>query len=184
MENYKNKHFACNGCKLSYKSYMGLWKHNKKYHTTCEEITKNNNNEKEEEKKIFKQDLNYIEKSHTKVEKHNNNESNIKYTILKINEPNILVRSCDYFIDATFICNQFNKNFDDWFKMYKTSELMIELLKIKQKELSKLVFSDDTFTWICHELAYQLALWLSPVFALKLGMWISNYQCNNLIKNF
>jgi len=104
------------------------------------------------------------------------NEDTIKvlYSIILIDNLNIYVRSTDLYIDANSMCKQYNKEFNDWYFQDFITELMCEIANKTHISVKKLIVRDKDYIWICHEIAQQLAFWLSPIFAVKTGLWLKN----------
>lgn len=169
-EELQKKKYFCRKCNKSLSDRNSRWRHEKtcKFisNTTLQDKIKNLENKIDEltSKEIINSD--------------NSNETNtvktkIVYTIAKIDEVNILTRKDDYYIDGNFMCTLHNKNFEDWFNLKSTTDLMHELSKLKKTNISNLFARDKPFVWLCHELAIQLAQWLSSLYAVKISLWIS-----------
>jgi len=88
-------------------------------------------------------------------------------------------RETDNYINATQLCKADNKNFDDWYNLDSTKELIIELTK-NQKEI--LIEKKYKTIFIHPDLAIQLAQWISPKFAIQVSKWIRELYIENNIK--
>ncbi len=114
----------------------------------------------------------------------NNNISileNKEYLI--INDITIQNRINDNYINATQLCKAGNKNFNDWYILESTKQLINELEKtiiISNEEFAILgnnihnffIDKNNQDIWIHPDLAIQLAQWISPVFAIQISKWI------------
>lgn len=135
-----------------------------------------------------------IIQKHLDDEKEKEKEQILKDLGGEININGIIIKSReDGFVDATSLCKAGNKQFNDWYRLETTKELIKAL---EQEEIIKTgypVFKNEhnilkdgitTFksldvskgryggSWIHPDLAVQLAQWLSPVFALQVSRWI------------
>jgi hypothetical protein len=124
-----------------------------------------------------------IEELKTKI--NNNNESNtdnkilgkpiIEFHKLILNDVIIVSRTEDNYINATQLCQASNKQFNDWFRLNTTKQL-ISVLEAETGTVSQLVDVkigvDHSGTWIHPDLAIQLAQWISPIFLLQVSKWI------------
>jgi hypothetical protein len=129
-------------------------------------IQKHLDDEKEKEKEQILKDL--------------GGELNINGIIIKSRE--------DGFVDATSLCKAGGKQFNDWYRLETTKELIKAL---EQEEILitgyPVIKNEDGITtfksvdvckgryggsWIHPDLAVQLAQWLSPTFALQVSRWI------------
>jgi len=103
---------------------------------------------------------------------------------LVLNEITIISRSEDGYINAKQLCQAGNKQFNDWYKLKSTKELIDVLRKNEEKvnmETSISQFVDikknnsanfEQNIWIHPDLAIQLAQWISPEFTLQVSRWI------------
>ncbi len=98
---------------------------------------------------------------------------------LSINNVDIISRMEDNYINATQLCQAGNKQFNDWFRLNSTKQLINEaesetgipvsqLIDIKKGNTNKY----NQGTWIHPDLAIQLAQWISSKFALQVSKWI------------
>jgi len=154
---------------------------------------------------INNQLINIINDKNKKIEELNKNQQIIQPIIekqintfesLTLNNIVITSRSEDNFINATQLCQAGGKQFNDWFRLNNTKQLINELyndldfneLKSKTgipvldlKSKSTIISShfidinkggNHIGTWIHPDLAIQLAQWLSPKFAIQVSKWI------------
>jgi hypothetical protein len=180
-EELKQKKYFCRKCNKSLSNRNSRWRHEK----TCKFISNTTlqNKIKNLESKIDElslKEINYVDNSNV----NNDIKNKIVYTIAKIDDVNIITRREDNYIDGNFMCALHNKNFEDWFNLQSTTSLMYELSKLKKSNIADLFIKDKPFVWLCHELAIQLAQWLSSLFAIKISLWISEIDGkNNIINN-
>ena len=165
-------------------------------------ILKNNINNPQ----INNQLINIIYDKNKKIEELKNSpkiiqpiiEKQIKtFESLTLNNIVITSRSDDNFINATQLCQAGGKQFNDWYRLNTTKQLINEFgtkagipaLDSQNntiKNLLKLVDinKDGSYigTWIHPELAIQLAQWLSPKFAIQVSKWIINLFTNGKVE--
>ena len=117
-----------------------------------------------------------------KTKINNNNESNtdnkilgkpiIEFHKLILNDVIIVSRTEDNYINATQLCQAGNKQFNDWFRLNTTKQL-ISVLEAETGTISQLVDVkigvNHSGTWIHPDLAIQLAQWISPIFSLQVN---------------
>ena len=81
----------------------------------------------------------------------------------------------DGYINATQMCKDFGKNFQDWYDL-EVSKVFINdlssIISIPPSELVKFSQNHEDI-WIHPELILQIAQWVSPSFALKVRNWIN-----------
>ena len=93
-----------------------------------------------------------------------------KFTSLTLNDIIITSRENDYFINAILLCHAGSKNFNEWYKLNSTKELIEEYTKLNiynviDKKSNKII-------WIHPDLACNLAQWISNSFYLQICKWI------------
>ena len=156
---------------------------------------------------INSQLINIISDKNKRIEELSNNSQTIQPIIekhiktfesLTLNNIVITSRSDDNFINATQLCQAGGKQFNDWYRLNTTKQLINELacetgIPVSQSktgipvlDLSKLVDINKggthIGTWIHPELAIQLAQWLSPKFAIQVSKWIINLFTNGKVE--
>ena len=101
---------------------------------------------------------------------------------LTINNVVINSRIEDNYINATQLCQAGDKNFNDWYFLNSTKEIIDEL--IQDTNISVLQINEiNKDTWIHPDLAIQLAYWISSKCALVVSKWIRTHFINeNIIK--
>jgi len=135
--------------------------------------------------------INMIEDKNKKIEELNYNLENNKVIInkevkttetLTLNNIVIISRSEDNYINATQLCQAGGKQFNDWFRLNTTKQLIdalksktgipvLDLIEINKGGL-------HLSSWIHPDLAIQLAQWISPIFALQVSSWIRTLFTN------
>ena len=134
---------------------------------------------------INNQLINIIENKNKKIEELNSNLENNKVILnkqikttetLTLNNIVIISRSEDNYINATQLCQAGGKQFNDWFRLNTTKQL-IDALKSKTgiPVLDLIEINKGGLhlgSWVHPDLAIQLAQWISPMFALQVSSWI------------
>lgn len=89
---------------------------------------------------------------------------------------NIRQRISDGYFSANDICFYNNKNFDDWYNLDTTKELIVILdnevndgKKIKSIKIEK--YGSTYISWIHPDLAVPLAYWISPLLSMYVFRW-------------
>ena len=133
-----------------------------------------------------------IEELTTKINYNVNNESIIDNKILgkpliefhklTLNDVIIISRTEDNYINATQLCQAGSKQFNDWFRLNTTKQLISVLEAETGIPVSGPVSLIDIYkggnnkynqgSWVHPDLAIQLAQWISPIFALQVSKWI------------
>jgi len=122
------------------------------------------------------------------------NETQIKMSTLILNNIIIISRNKDNYINATQLCLAGNKDFNDWFCLNSTKQLINEVMNETHIDISLLVDVKkesnnnitqlheiiDTDSWIHPNLAIYLAQWISPKFYLQVGKWTRTLLTNVL----
>ena len=180
----KNKKFYCRMCEKNFSCKQSRWKHEQ----NCNVVAK----EKIDEITILKNDINILKEQIKNVEHKKQKEiivehSNINTHLINLivdksktieelknkielgeKEDNIILyKKENNYINADKLCKSENKNFEDWYNL----ELTKELIKSIESE-HNLVEINDGEHWIHPDLAIQLAYWISPTFALKVTKFI------------
>jgi hypothetical protein len=184
--------YVCKICNKYYKTYVTLWKHNRKFHTTnVTNLTPVTNNKiicnvtpntkkyhcrfcdkpfncrqnKYEHHKICKNRIIFNDPEQ-KVKKYEQKVKKEKTLIL--NNVIIISRVEDKYINATKLCQAGNKNFNDWLQLDTTNTLIDCLTSISGIPTSQLLnIKKETNTKIEHE------YWIHPDLAIQLAHWIS-----------
>ena len=100
---------------------------------------------------------------------------------LTLNDIVIISRIKDNYINATQLCQAGNMNFNDWFSLDSTKELINGLASDIENPTLQLIDIQQSF-WIHPDLAIQLAQWISPKFALQVIKWIRTLFNNGKIE--
>jgi hypothetical protein len=108
--------------------------------------------------------------------------ANIMPTTLTLNDVVIVSRTEDNYINATHLCQAGGKQFNDWYRLNTTKEL-ITVLEVKTGipvleliEVNK--GGNHLGSWVHPDLAIQLAQWISPIFAIQVSSWIRTLFTN------
>jgi hypothetical protein len=108
-------------------------------------------------------------------------DNNVTHELI-FNNNIIHSRINDNYINIEEICKVGNCNFNDWYKIDSTKNLINDLInKFGMNELQ--LIDNNSFCsntndfshnkgWIHPDLAIQLAQWISPIFALYINQWI------------
>jgi hypothetical protein len=205
---FQNSKLLCKYCKKEFSSTQNKWKHENR---VCKEKFELNKIEQLKNKiyaleskinntstinnpinnqliNLIVDKANTIEELQTKIENTeniiNNNliETNKIPTTLNLNNVIIVSRNKDNYINATQLCQAGNKNFNHWYSLDNTKQLInvleskagipaLELIEINKggKHLG---------SWIHPDLAIQLAQWISPIFSLQVSSWIRTLFTN------
>ena len=106
-------------------------------------------------------------------------KDDVEYSNITLNDMVISSRPIDHYVNATQLCQAGGKNFNDWFRLDTTKELINELSDDGRILPSLLVESNRGRTskytqgsWIHPDLSIQLAQWISPKFAIQVSKWI------------
>ena len=103
-------------------------------------------------------------------------DKNINNIIL--NNVIIFCRDKDNYINSTQLCDAGNKNFNDWYSLESTKQLIVALHNKTKISILDLIDNNENI-WLHPELAIDLAHWISPIFSLEINDWIRkilNYQ--------
>jgi len=194
------KKYNCTFCSRIFNNRNNKWKHEKICKNKTNNEIDNIKNSINEIKKtvddiknnpaINNQLIDIISNKNKKIEELmiNNNQSTIQPIIekqintfesLTLNNIVITSRNEDNFINATQLCQAGGKQFNDWFRLNNTKQLINEAVSETGIPVSQLVDikkgNSGEFiqgTWIHPDLAIQLAQWLSPKFAIQVSKWI------------
>ena len=98
-----------------------------------------------------------------------NNQQITNLQSLTLNNIIITSRSDDNYINATQLCKAGDKQFNDWYCLNNTKEI------IKQVDITQ-------DFWIHPKLAIQVAQWISVEFAIKINDWIFQLLTNSKIE--
>jgi hypothetical protein len=191
------KEIKCNNCSKIFKSRQAKSLHIKKY---CK-VIKDSEVKVESTKIILSNNINnqlinlIVDKTNIIEElqlKINNNE-NINLTeatkiptTLNLNNVIIVSRSEDNYINATQLCQAGNKEFNDWYLLDSTKQLINEITIETKIIVSQLVEINNEFNqdiWLHPDLAIQLAQWISIKFGLHVIRWIRTFFINGTISN-
>ena len=142
--------------------------------------------------------IDIISNKNKKIEELNKNqqisqqiiEKEIKtFESLTLNNIIITSRSDDNFINATQLCQAGGKQFNDWYRLNTTKQLINEIESETGIPVSQLIDikkgNSSEFnqgSWIHPELAIQLAQWISPKFAIQVSKWIINLFTNGKVE--
>ena len=92
-------------------------------------------------------------------------------------------RPRDGYINATILCQQTGKRFNDYYRLGQTQDYLNELRLETGIPVSNLVQiirgRGDKLqqgTWVHPQVAINLGQWLSPRFAVKVGQWITDWM--------
>ena len=103
----------------------------------------------------------------------------IEFYKLTLNDVIIISRIEDNYINATQLCQAGNRQFNDWYRLNTTKQLINEAESETGIPVSQLVdikkgnsTEFNQGSWVHPDLAIQLAQWLSPKFALQVSKWI------------
>ncbi len=177
----------------------------KKHISYFDETTINQDNKKFKEK--LEEKVNYpinnqliniiIDKSKTieALRQEIDNKTNTKLsdtTIENITDPpTLIINNCiifsrneDNYINATQLCQAGNKQFNEWFQLNTTEQLINEVANESDISTLQLVIkmeNDNQSSWIHPDLAVNLAQWISLKFYLQVSKWIRSLFTN--IKN-
>ena len=101
-------------------------------------------------------------------------------TTLTLNEVVIVSRTEDNYINASQLCQAGNKQFNDWFRLTTTKQLINDAESETGIPVSQLVDikKNNQDSWIHPDLAIQLAQWISPKVALQVSKWIRTLFTN------
>jgi hypothetical protein len=206
-----SKSYNCRKCNKYYNNIQSRWSHEKICKETIEYFETQINKLKVKLKnENIKTPLNYpinnqliniiVNKTNTIEElqlKMNNVENTVSDnliesnkipTTLNLNNVIIVSRDKDNYINATQLCQAGNKQFNDWFRLNTTNQLINEVTCETGIPVSQLVDikkgNSNEFiqgSWIHPDLAIQLAQWISPKFALQVSRWIRTLFTNGNI---
>ena len=99
----------------------------------------------------------------------------LEYSKMTVNNVIISARPFDHYINATELCQAGEKNFNDWYRLDTTKELIQQLsndLGIVSSLLVETKKCNRNGPWIHPDLSIQLAQWISPKFSLQVSKWI------------
>ena len=122
-----------------------------------------------------------LKENNIEIENQNNENTNIEITQTTLTIDNIIIfsRNEDKYINATQLCNAGNKNFNDWFSLDSTKQIINELEYDEGIQVSQLIDNNKNNScnlekdyWIHPDLAIQLAQWISPKFGLNISRWV------------
>jgi len=111
-----------------------------------------------------------------------------KYEIIEVNNVEVtvdlsmLVKTDDMFFNATEIAKQFEKQPNEFLRSESAKEYIKALIEVKSNTEKSRIAESDLIrtrkgskyggTWLHQDLALQFARWISPVFSVKLDIWI------------
>ena len=127
--------------------------------------------------KMIEELKNRIENKDNTIVKTNNCQSNFI-----VNNITIMYRHEDNYINATQLCQAGNKNFNDWFILDTTIQLVNEYIHELGISMSELVDNKGDI-WLHSELAIHLTHWISPLFYIKVIKLIKNITGGQSHKN-
>jgi hypothetical protein len=195
------KEYKCKNCNKIFKMRQYRWKHEK----TCKIKKENDNKIQELEESINKlknepsinnqlinlivDKTNTIEELKTKIDENktnnnslieiNNNTQLKQNQTLKFNDVIVISRSEDNYINATQLCQAGGKQFNDWFCLNTTEQLLNEAVNETGISISQLIdIKKENNYWIHPDLAIQFAQWISPLFSLQVSKWIRTLFTN------
>jgi hypothetical protein len=102
-------------------------------------------------------------------------EKNIIVEKLIYNNIEIIRRDVDNYIDIFSMSKAGEKDFDDWYKLNTTNEIIKNFSE--EVNIKKFTLIEDK-KWIHPTLAIQYAQWISPFFGLKISDWINKNKLN------
>jgi hypothetical protein len=109
----------------------------------------------------------------------NNNTQLKQNQTLKLNDVIVISRSEDNYINATQLCQAGGKQFNDWFCLNTTEQLLNEAVNETGISISQLIdIKKENNYWIHPDLAIQFAQWISPLFSLQVSKWIRTLSTN------
>jgi len=114
-----------------------------------------------------------IEELKNKLDNRNNLSSSFT-----LNNINIFFRIEDNYISANQLCQAGEKQFNDWYLLESTKEIIDDITSDYNIIDSKLIDLNSEELWIHPDLAIQLAHWISPKFGLQINKWLQKI-CNN-----
>ena len=92
----------------------------------------------------------------------------------------------DGYINATKLCKNAGKRFNDWYRLNTTTPFLEELAivaGIPATELIHIIKGGDyklQGTWVHPQVAINLAQWLSPKFAVQVSKWVLDWMSGNI----
>jgi len=193
VEEINEPKYKCKTCNIIFKSKTTIWRHKKICLTEIEELKKKYE-ELKNSFKILQESIkihpNTLEKINTQL--NDNNTINLmepikseESTSLILNNVTIFSRNNDNYINATQLCQAGNKQFNDWFRLNTTKQLINEAMSETGIPVSQLIDikkgNSNEFnqgSWIHPDLAIQLAQWISPKFSLQVSKWIRTLLTN------
>ncbi len=95
---------------------------------------------------------------------------------IKINNVVVVARDVDGYVDATALCKAASKNFSKWYENKRSAEFLKVLSKKLDLPICELVKISTggivRHTWVHRKVAYDIAQWSSPEFAVQVAMWL------------
>ena len=95
-------------------------------------------------------------------------------------------RPTDGYVNATRLCNQAGKSFNDYSRLKQTKEFLDELALETGIPVSKLVQTIrgrgdrvEQGTWVHPKVAIHLGIWLSPQFSVMVSEWVYDWMSGN-----
>lgn len=180
----KNKKYCCRVCEKNFSCKQSRWKHEQK----CKVSDKVKINELA----ILKNDINILKEQIKNVEYKKQKKITIDAPTVNTQLINLIIEKSrvieglknkielgekedniilykkeNNYINADKICKSKNKNFEDWYNL----EVTKELIKSIESEYNLIEINDGEH-WIHPDLAIQLACWISPTLAVKVTEFI------------
>ncbi|AEQ32473.1 KilA-N domain-containing protein [Megavirus chiliensis] len=118
---------------------------------------------------------------------------NDKFSCGKLGDFNVIIMKKNGFVNATNLCKNIKKEFYHWKENKNSKELINELKKFFNEENEYMITitggknTKIRGTYVHPILLTSIANWISPLFAIKLGVWIEewkNYSLKNSIKYY
>lgn len=159
----------CNFCNKTLSSKKSLIAHQKSL--TCINIQKKNNiktnDEISEETNILKEISVYDDE-----------------TSFIIDDQKIFARKSDGYINVTQLCKAGKKKFCHWNENSKSQEFLQILSSSINKNINELFVyecgsNSKRATWAHHQVAINIAQWISPWFSVELYKWIDEWKEHN-----
>lgn len=128
--------------------------------------------DKEKEKQLEEVKENIVEEINSKLELYSFDKE------LCINNIKIIARKSDGYINATQLCKAGGKKLNDYLRLDKTKEYLQALDRSAGYPADLLIHiimdgkNENRGTWVHRKVAYHLAQWISPSFAVQVSNWL------------
>ncbi|AZL89611.1 KilA-N domain-containing protein [Megavirus baoshan] len=118
---------------------------------------------------------------------------NDKYSYGKLGDFNVIIMKKNGYVNATNLCKNIKKEFYHWKENKNSKELINELKKFFNEENEYMITitggknTKIRGTYVHPILLTNIANWISPLFAVKIGIWIEEwkkYSLKNLVKYY